>query len=298
MRAAIVLQGDAPAALLAGIRAACGATSVEAAGERVVRLGGMRELPDAAGRARITALAEAARVDCAFIASPRPLTDYRLAVMDMDSTLITIECIDEIADMQGIKPAVAAITEAAMRGEIDFAQALRRRVALLKGLPVAALQRVYDERLRPSPGAESMLAAFRAAGLATLLVSGGFTFFTSRLAERLALDDARANVLGVENGFLTGDVIGAIVDGEAKRRALFDTCGRLGARPDQAIAIGDGANDLPMMRAAGVSIAYRAKPVVRAQATYAINHHGLDAVPALFFESDARVHRIRGQEPA
>jgi phosphoserine phosphatase len=284
MRAAIVLQGDAPAALLAGIRAACGATSVEPAGERVVRLCGMHELPDAAGRARITALAEAARVDCAFIAAPRPLTDYRLAVMDMDSTLITIECIDEIADMQGIKPAVAAITEAAMRGEIDFAQALRCRVALLKGLPVAALQRVYEERLRPSPGAESMLAAFRAAGLATLLVSGGFTFFTSRLAERLALDDARANVLGVENGVLTGAVIGAIVDGEAKRRALLDTCERLGARPDQAIAIGDGANDLPMMRAAGVSVAYRAKPLVRAQATYAINHNGLDAVPALFFK--------------
>jgi phosphoserine phosphatase len=283
MSATIVLQGMVTAELLADAKAACGAATVVRVSDRIVRLGDMPALPDAAPREHIASLADAAQVDCAFIANPRPLTDFRLAVMDMDSTLITIECIDEIADMQGIKPAVAAITEAAMRGEIDFPQALRRRVGLLKGLPVEALQRVYDERLRPTPGVEAMLAAFRSAGLATLVVSGGFTFFTSRLAERLALDDARANVLGVENGVLTGSVIGAIVDGEAKRRALLDTCERLGARPDQAIAIGDGANDLPMMRAAGISIAYRAKPVVRAQATYAINHHGLDAVSPLFF---------------
>ena len=283
MSATIVLQGLNTAELLAGVKAICGAATVVRVSDRIVRLGGMPALPDAVARERIALLADAGQVDCAFIAAPRPLTDFRLAVMDMDSTLITIECIDEIADMQGIKPAVAAITEAAMRGEIDFPQALRRRVGLLKGLPVEALQRVYDERLRPTPGAETMLAAFRAAGLATLVVSGGFTFFTSRLADRLALDDARANVLGVENGLLTGSVIGEIVDGEAKRQALLDTCERLGARPDQAIAIGDGANDLPMMGAAGVSIAYHAKPVVRAQATHAINHHGLDAVPPLFF---------------
>jgi phosphoserine phosphatase len=283
MSAAIVLQGTVTAELLAGVKAACGAATVVRVSDRIVRLVDMPALLDAVPRERIASLADNAQVDCAFIATPRPLADFRLAVMDMDSTLITIECIDEIADMQGIKPAVAAITEAAMRGEIDFPQALRRRVGLLKGLPVEALQRVYDERLHPTPGAETMLAAFRAAGLATLVVSGGFTFFTSRLAERLALDDARANVLGVENGLLTGSVIGEIVDGEAKRQALLDTCERLGARPDQAIAIGDGANDLPMMGAAGVSIAYHAKPVVRARATYSINHHGLDAVPTLFF---------------
>ena len=183
MSASILLQGAVGAYLLAEVRAASGATTVVQAGDQVLRIGGMRALPDAAGRARIASLADAAQVDCAFIATPHPLTDFRLAVMDMDSTLITIECIDEIADMQGIKPAVAAITEAAMRGEIDFPQALRRRVGLLKGLPVEALQRVYDERLRPTPGVEAMLAAFRSAGLATLVVSGGFTFFTSRLAE-------------------------------------------------------------------------------------------------------------------
>ena len=283
MSATIVLQGAISPELPAAVQSICGATSIERPGAHVVRLAGMREAPDAEARQRIAALAEITRVDCAFVPTPRPLTDFRLAVMDMDSTLITIECIDEIADMQGIKPAVAAITEAAMRGEIDFAQALRRRVALLKGLPVTALQRVYDERLHPTPGVETMLAAFRLAGLATLVVSGGFTFFTARLAERLAIDGARANVLGVENGVLTGMVIGEIVDGEAKRRALLETCEHLGARPEQAIAIGDGANDLPMMDVAGVSIAYRAKPVVRAQATHAINFHGLDAVPPLFF---------------
>ena len=222
MSATIVLQGLNTAELLAGVKAICGAATVVRVSDRIVRLGGMPALPDAVARERIALLADAGQVDCAFIAAPRPLTDFRLAVMDMDSTLITIECIDEIADMQGIKPAVAAITEAAMRGEIDFPQALRRRVGLLKGLPVEALQRVYDERLRPTPGAETMLAAFRAAGLATLVVSGGFTFFTSRLADRLALDDARANVLGVENGLLTGSVIGEIVDGEAKRQALLE----------------------------------------------------------------------------
>jgi phosphoserine phosphatase len=284
MSATIVLQGVVTTELLAGVKAICGAATVVLVSDRIVRFGDMPALPDAAPRERIASLADAAQVDCAFIATPRPLGDFRLAVMDMDSTLITIECIDEIADMQGIKPAVAAITESAMRGEIDFPQALRRRVGLLKGLPVEALQRVYDERLRPTPGVETMLAAFRSAGLATLVVSGGFTFFTSRLVERLALDDARANVLGVENGVLTGCVVGQIVDGEAKRQALLDTCQRLGARPEQAIAIGDGANDLPMMRAAGISIAYHAKPVVRAQATYAVNHHGLDAVPPLFFK--------------
>ncbi len=283
MSATIVLQGLVTAELLAGLETVCGSATVVRLSDRIVHLGNMPALPDAAIRGQIAALADAAQVDCAFIATPRPLTDFRLAVMDMDSTLITIECIDEIADMQGIKPAVAAITEAAMRGEIDFPQALRRRVGLLKGLPVEALQRVYDERLRPTPGVGTMLAAFRSAGLATLVVSGGFTFFSARLAERLGLDDARANVLGVEDGLLTGTVVGEIVDGAAKRQALLDTCERLGARPDQAIAIGDGANDLPMMGAAGVSIAYRAKPVVRAQATHAINHHGLDAVPPLFF---------------
>jgi len=216
------------------------------------------------------------------IGAPMRLADFRLAVMDMDSTLITIECIDEIADMQGLKPQVSAITEAAMRGEIDFRQSLARRVALLKGLEVGALQRVYDERLQLSPGAEAMIAGFKAAGTKTLLVSGGFTFFTDRVKQRLGLDFAASNVLGMEHGRLTGLVVGPVVDAEAKAAQLRETCARLGCAPAQAIAIGDGANDLKMMAAAGISVAYRAKPVVRAQARFSISHNGLDALLNLF----------------
>jgi phosphoserine phosphatase len=202
--------------------------------------------------------------------------------MDMDSTLITIECIDEIADMQGLKPQVSAITEAAMRGEIDFRQSLARRVALLKGLEVGALARVYEERLKLSPGAEPMIAGFKAAGIKTLLVSGGFTFFTDRVKQRLGLDYAASNVLGMQDGRLTGLVEGPVVDAEAKAAHLRETCALLGCLPAQAIAIGDGANDLKMMGAAGLSVAYRAKPVVREQARFSISHNGLDALLNLF----------------
>ncbi|HEY4374311.1 MAG TPA: phosphoserine phosphatase SerB [Burkholderiales bacterium] len=230
----------------------------------------------------VRALCEAAGADCAFLAAPLRLADFRLAVMDMDSTLITIECIDEIADMQGLKPQVAAITEATMRGELDFRQSLARRVALLKDLEVSALQRVYDERLRLSPGAEQMLAGFKAAGVKTLLVSGGFSFFTDKLKGRLGLDYTAANTLGIGNGRLTGVVEGPVIDADAKAAKLRETCALLGCEPRQAIAIGDGANDLKMMGAAGLSVAYHAKPVVRAQASVAINHNGLDALLALF----------------
>jgi phosphoserine phosphatase len=202
--------------------------------------------------------------------------------MDMDSTLITIECIDEIADMVGVKPQVAAITGAAMRGELDFPSALRRRVALLEGLEESALERVYEERLRLSPGAEEMLAAMRSAGLKTLLVSGGFTFFTRRLEARLGLDFTLANTLEVSGGRLTGRVLGDIIDADRKAAELRRVSALIGADPLAAIAIGDGANDLKMMAAAGVGIAYRAKPVVRQQATHAIQFCGLDAVPNLF----------------
>jgi phosphoserine phosphatase len=220
----------------------------------------------------------AARLDYAFLPPGRCLTDFKLLVMDMDSTLITIECIDEIADMQGLKPQVAAITEAAMRGEIEFRESLLRRVALLQGLDAQALQRVYDERLRLSPGAEPMLAAVRAAGLKTLLVSGGFTFFTDRMRARLGLDFSHANVLEIVDGKLTGRVSGGIVDAEEKRRSVERICAELGIEPQQAIVMGDGANDLKMMAIAGLSVAYRAKPVVRAQADIALNFVGLDGI--------------------
>jgi phosphoserine phosphatase len=210
------------------------------------------------------------------------LADFRLLAMDMDSTLITIECIDEIADMQGLKPQVAAITEMAMRGEIEFAESLRLRVALLEGLEVEALDRVYEERVRLSPGAETMLAAVRDAGLKTLLVSGGFTFFTERIADRLGLDYSNANVLEAQAGRLTGKVAGGIVDAEEKKRTVDRVCGELGTTSARAIVMGDGANDLKMMAGAGLSVAFRAKPVVRAQASVAFNFSGLDGLLALF----------------
>ena len=235
-----------------------------------------------AGNPAVDQACRNAAVDLAYVPSGRKLADFGLVVMDMDSTLITIECIDEIADMQGIKPQVAAITEAAMRGEIDFPESLRRRVALLAGLSESALQRVYDERLKLSPGAEAMLARLKELGIRTLLVSGGFTFFTERLKERLGLDYTLSNTLDIQDGKLTGTVNGAIVDAQAKAARLKEVRELLGLAKDQAIAIGDGANDLAMMAEAGVSIAYHAKPVVREKATYSFNHIGLDGLLKLY----------------
>ena len=217
---------------------------------------------------------------------PLRLTDFKLIAFDMDSTLINIECVDEIADAAGRKAEVAAITEAAMRGEIaDYKDSLRRRVALLKGVPVTALHEVYEQRLRLNPGAQELVQACQRAGLKTLLVSGGFTFFTDRIRDLLKIDFARSNVLGVQDGLLTGTLVdqawGDICDGEEKRRMLLATCVQLGIQPSQAIAMGDGANDLPMMGAAGLSVAYHAKPAVRAQAMVAINDGGLDRLLAL-----------------
>ena len=209
------------------------------------------------------------------------LTNFKLIAFDMDSTLINIECVDEIADAVGRKAEVATITEAAMRGEItDFKDSLRRRVALLKGVGVEDMEKVYRERLKLNPGAAELVRACKAAGLKILLVSGGFTFFADRVRELLDIDYLRANVLEIENGVLTGRLVdqrwGDICDGEEKRRMLIQTCGQIGIDPLQAIAVGDGANDLPMMGAAGLSVAYHAKPKVREQAMVAINEGGLD----------------------
>ena len=218
------------------------------------------------------------QLDYGYVPPQRKLADFGLLVMDMDSTLISIECIDEIADMYQLKPQVAEITEAAMRGEIDFAESLRRRVALLEGLEESALQRVYDERLQLNPGAEAMLAALKQHGIKTLLVSGGFVFFTERLKQRLGLDFAHANTLEIADGKLTGRVLGEIVDAQAKADWLQGTRDILELHSEQVIAMGDGANDLKMMMQAGTSIAYHAKPVVRAQANYALTFVGLDGL--------------------
>ena len=212
---------------------------------------------------------------------PLRLRDYKLISFDMDSTLINIECVDEIADAAGRKAEVAAITEAAMRGEIaDYKESLRRRVALLRGVSVASMERVYATRLRLNPGAAELVAACKQAGLKVLLVSGGFTFFTDRIRDRLGIDFTRSNVLEVKDGVLTGKMVdqpwGDICDGDEKRKMLLETCQTLGIRPGQAIAMGDGANDLPMMGIAGLSVAYHAKPTVREQAKVAINSGGLD----------------------
>ncbi len=215
------------------------------------------------------------------ITAPLRLSDFKLIAFDMDSTLINIECIDEIADAAGRKAEVAAITEAAMRGEIaDYKASLRLRVALLRGVSVAHMQQVLDKRLRLNPGAAELVRTCKATGLKTLLVSGGFTFFTDAVQAMLGIDWTRSNVLEVQDGLLTGRLVeqawGDICDGEEKRRMLLHTCASMGIAPAQAIAMGDGANDLPMMSAAGLSVAYHAKPAVRERAMVAINSGGLD----------------------
>ncbi len=218
---------------------------------------------------------------------PLRLADYRLVAFDMDSTLINIECIDEIADAAGRRAEVAAITEAAMRGDIaDYRESLRRRMALLAGVPESALERVWAEKLQLNPGVETFVQACQRAGLKTLLVSGGFTFFSERVRRRLGLDFARANTLGIAGGRLTGTLLerpwGDIVDGAEKRRVLLEVAELMGIEPRQTIAVGDGANDLPMMTAAGLSIAYHAKPAVREQASITIASGGMDRALALF----------------
>jgi phosphoserine phosphatase len=221
-------------------------------------------------------------IDRAFVPEGRRFADLKLLAMDMDSTLITIECIDELGALAGKKAEVAAITAQAMRGEIDYPESLRRRVAAIAGLSESSLSEVYEERLRLTPGAEALLAKCREHGVQVLLVSGGFTFFTERLKARLGLDHTISNVLEVKGGKLTGALIGEIVDADAKAGKFLQVKKELNARKEETVAIGDGANDLKMMAQAGLSVAFRAKPVVRAQATCALNWCGLDGVVSLF----------------
>ena len=273
----LVIQGvDVATPDLKHLAKLADASSIEAITPQAFRL--RHAQPDE----RITGFCEERELDFAFVPENRSLSDFRLLVMDMDSTLITIETIDELADLVGLKPQVAAITARAMRGEIEYDESLRRRVALLKGLDASALDRVYDERLKLTPGADKLLAAVKGHGLKTLLVSGGFTFFTDRLRARLSIDHVLANVLELRDGRLTGGLVGEIVDAQAKAARFADLAARARGGGGLALAIGDGANDLPMLAQADVSVAYRAKPVVRAQAMHAIDHCGLDAVLNLF----------------
>lgn len=252
------------------------ASAIERVGDDAFRL------CEAKPAADIAAYCEAARLDHAFVTESARLDDFGLLAMDMDSTLLAIECIDEVADLAGRKAEVAAITSAAMHGEMDFAESLTRRAALLAGVGEDALHRVYTERLRLTPGADRMLQAMRERGIRTLLISGGFSYFTDRLRERLGLDHARGTALEIEYGKITGRVAGEIVDAQVKARVLREVRNDLGLEPRQVLAIGDGANDLAFMAEAGVSVAYHAKPVVKARATYALDFVGLDGVVNLF----------------
>ncbi|MDR1063656.1 MAG: phosphoserine phosphatase SerB [Azoarcus sp.] len=276
----LVVQGEAitPAMLrrLADLTGACNINVIDA---HAFRLGGFRHgNPDAAA----AAFCAETSLDAAWVPEGRRLGDFGLFVTDMDSTLINIECIDEIADMQGVKAEVAAITDAAMRGEIDFRTSLALRVELLAGLPEQALAKVYAKRLRLNPGAETLMASLKAAGVRTALVSGGFTYFTEHMRRELGFDYAWANELEIVDGRLTGRVIGAIVDGQAKADRLAATRDALGLAPEKVLCAGDGANDIPMFRAAGFGIAYHAKPALREAADCCLDHVGLEGIVRLF----------------
>ena len=272
----LIIQGGAlPTFLLERILAATGASTAEPLPPQVVRLRDAVRTPEFDA---LIPLIEAERLDWAFVEAGRKLSDFGLIAFDMDSTLITIECIDELADFAGKKAEVSAVTEAAMRGEIDYRESLRRRLALLAGLDARVLARVYGERLLLSPGARELLEAAQNAGLRTAILSGGFTYFTERLRIEHGFDFATANELEIRGGRLTGRVVGDMVDAEAKGRHLARLTGELGLHREQVIAIGDGANDLPMLGEAGLSVAYRAKAAIRASADVAINFAGLDSL--------------------
>ena len=278
----LVVQGeDVASGDLKALHVLVHGEAIERAGENAFRI----TRADAAAKDAVREHCAKANLDWGFVGEERKLGDFRLLAMDMDSTLISIECIDEIADFAGRKTEVAAVTAAAMRGEIDWPESLRRRVAALQGLEESALERVYAERLRFNPGAERLVAAARRAGLKTLLVSGGFTYFTDRVRDRLKLDHAYSNVLVAEGGKLVGRTTGPLVDAAGKAAHVARLKAELGIATERVLAMGDGANDLPMLAEAGTSIAYHAKPVVKARASYALDYAGLDGVLALFPES-------------
>jgi phosphoserine phosphatase len=273
----LVVQGAplAPGALVE-LAALSGARQTVTLGSSAWRLAGATE------NSAVGPWCAQRKLDFAWVADGRRLAEVRLLAIDMDSTLVTIESIDEMGGMLGIKPQIATITAQAMRGEIDYPESLRLRVALLAGLEEQSLEQICEERMHLSPGAEDLVRRCREYGIRTLLVSGGFSFFTVWLRERLGIDAVLSNVLEIDGGRLSGRVLGGIVDGAAKAARLRAEIERMGISQEQAVAVGDGANDIPMMAVAGVSIAYRAKPNVREQATHALDYSGLDGVLNLF----------------
>ena len=273
----LVLQGRAlPHAELKRLVQMVSGGGVTALGPSAVRISGAEETP------LVATYCEENELDFAWVPDSRRLADLRLIAMDMDSTLVTVESIDEMGGMLGIKERIAAVTAQAMRGEIDYRESLRQRVALLAGLAESALERICEERMQLSPGAEALISRCHELGIRTLLVSGGFTFFTSWLKDRLGLDAVYSNQLEIVGGKLTGRVLGDIVDGEGKAARLVQEIASMGITASQAVAVGDGANDIPMMGIAGVSVAYRAKTVVKDKATHALDYCGLDGVLNLY----------------
>ncbi|MCE2927298.1 MAG: phosphoserine phosphatase SerB [Rickettsiales bacterium] len=215
---------------------------------------------------------------CDWIIQPHPRPRYKLFVADMESTIIENECLDELADYVGLRDKIETITRRAMNGELDFEAALKERVSLLAGLPESALQEVYDQRVRLMPGAIELMKALKDAGIYTMLVSGGFSFYAELIKQRLGFDEQRSNRLEIAAGKLTGNVLPPILDKHAKLAALNEGCAKLGITPDEVIAIGDGANDLPMLLAAGLGVAYHAKPNVRAEAKSRLDYNNLRAL--------------------
>jgi phosphoserine phosphatase len=275
----LILQGNAlPSFLLDRLTQTTGAAHVNLEGAQRIRLKDARRTPEFVS---LIPLLEGERLDWGFIPAGRRLADYRLIAFDMDSTLITIECIDELADFAGQKEAVAAVTEAAMQGEIDYSESLSRRLALLAGLDARVLARVYSERLEFSPGARDLLSACQNAGMRSAILSGGFTYFTERLRIELGFDFATSNELEIAGGKITGKLVGTIIDAKAKAAHLRRLKTELEIDTQDVIAVGDGANDLLMMAEAGLSVAFHAKPATRAKADVAINQGGLDSLLSL-----------------
>lgn len=278
----VVFGGPLPTYLIESIQSQLKPATAKPQGVQAIRFADIQAASSAYVPETIRHSLTNEQLDWAVVPTGRTLNDFKLVVFDMDSTLINIECIDELADFAGRKAEVSEITEAAMRGDMDYRESLKKRVGVLAGLNARVLARVFSERLLLNPGVRELLDALQNANIHTALLSGGFTYFTERLRIELGLDFATSNELEIVGGKLTGRVVGEIVDAQAKADTLRALTQEFGLTQDQVMAVGDGANDLLMMAAAGTSVAYHAKPATQAKATHAINHGGLDGILNLY----------------